>query len=81
MSSDESDSEFHGFNAADFDVTSHTALDNLSDISVSSVKTDDLCNSDEVEERNDQHDDELDTPPTWNLTSLSYFFLRYCTNN
>ena len=42
MSSDESYSEFHGFNAVDFDVTSHTALDNLSDINVSSVKTDDL---------------------------------------
>ena len=40
------------------------SLDNLSDISVLSVKTDDLRNSDEVEERNDQH--ELDTPPMWN---------------
>ena len=45
-------------------LTSHTASYNLSDISVSSVKTDDLRNSDEVKERNDQH--EIDTPPTWN---------------
>jgi len=67
MSSDDSDSEFTGFNVSDLNQTLPADLENHSDISVTSVKTGDLSQSSD-DERNVNGPcpgSDCSTEPTW----------------
>ena len=82
MSSDDSDSEFTGFNVNDLNQTLSADLENHSDISVSSVKTSDLSRSSD-DERNVSGagpGSDSSTEPTWDANkapiTVSAFQLR-----
>jgi len=73
MSSDESDSDFQGFNVADFNRTLSRGFDNDSDINVSSVKTGELSQSSNEKRRVNEPGSGSDnsSEQTWNGDKLA----------
>lgn len=73
MSSDESDSDFQGFNVADFNRTLSRGFDNDSDINVSSVKTGELSQSSNEKRRVNEPGSGSDnsSEQTWNVDKLT----------